>query len=152
MIFGGSHEKTMTLNPPCQPHCKVAGWGCSEAVGHPVGDGRAIREPGFHSVGVYVVAEGKQFLRVIMVEILISFHLNSSFNDFEIWFSTRWGLFFLSPKSPNRTTLHQPIGQSRHFFLGQNALGHTLGALLFCGKLLIIILLLFILWQSPDKR
>ena len=76
MIFGGSHEKTMTLNPPCQPHCKVAGWGCSEAVGHPVGDGRAIREPGFHSVGVYVVAEGKQFLRVIMVEILISFHLN----------------------------------------------------------------------------
>ena len=51
---------------------------------HPVGDGRAIREPGFHSVGVYVVAEGKQFLRVIMVEILISFHLNSSFNDFEI--------------------------------------------------------------------
>ena len=34
--------------------------------------------------------------------------------------------------------LHQPIGQSRHFFLGQNALGHTLGALLFCGKLLII--------------
>ena len=48
--------------------------------------------------------------------------------------------------------LHQPIGQSRHFFLSQNALGHTLGALLFCGKLLIIILLLFILWQSPDKR
>ena len=48
--------------------------------------------------------------------------------------------------------LHQPIGQSRHFFLGQNALGHPLGALLFCGKLLIIILLLFILWQSPDKR
>ena len=106
MIFGGSHEKTMTLNPPCQPHCKVAGWGCSEAVGHPVGDGRAIREPGFHSVGVYVVAEGKQFLRVIMVEILISFHLNSSFNDFEIWFLTRWGLFFLSLESPNRTTLH----------------------------------------------
>ena len=107
MIFGGSHEKTMTLNPPCQPHCKVAGWGCSEAVGHPVGDGRAIREPGFHSVGVYVVAEGKQFLRVIMVEILISFHLNSSFNDFEIWFLTRWGLFFLSLESPNRTTLHR---------------------------------------------
>ena len=48
--------------------------------------------------------------------------------------------------------LHQPIGQIRHFFLSQNALGHTLGALLFCGKLLIIILLLFILWQSPDKR
>ena len=34
--------------------------------------------------------------------------------------------------------LHQPIGQSRHFFLGQNALGHPLGALLFCGKLLVI--------------
>ena len=114
MIFGGSHEKTMTLNPPCQPHCKVAGWGCSEAVGHPVGDGRAIREPGFHSVGVYVVAEGKQFLRVIMVEILISFHLNSSFNDFEIWFLTRWGLFFLSLESPNRTTLHPYHWQQRH--------------------------------------
>ena len=40
--------------------------------------------PKIHEVGVYVVAEGKQFLRVIMVEILISFHLNSSFNDFEI--------------------------------------------------------------------
>ena len=34
--------------------------------------------------------------------------------------------------------MHQLIGQSRHFFLGQNALGHTLGALLFCGKLLIM--------------
>ena len=55
MIFGGSHEKTMTLNPPCQPHCKVAGWGCSEAVGHPVGDGRAIREPGFAFVPPYSV-------------------------------------------------------------------------------------------------
>ena len=44
MIFGGSHEKTMTLNPPCQPHCKVAGWGCSEAVGHPVGDEMCIRD------------------------------------------------------------------------------------------------------------
>ena len=33
---------------------------------------------------VHVIATGKHFLRVIMVEILISFHLNSSFNDFEI--------------------------------------------------------------------
>ena len=41
-------------------------------------------EPGFHPVGVHVVAAGKRFLRVIKVEILISFHLNSSFNDFEI--------------------------------------------------------------------
>ena len=34
--------------------------------------------------------------------------------------------------------LHQPIRQSRHFFLGQNALGHPLSALLFCGKLLVV--------------
>ena len=33
---------------------------------------------------------------------------------------------------------HQLIGQSRHFFLGQNALGHTFSALFFCGKLLIM--------------
>ena len=37
---------------------------------------------GFHPVGVHVVAVGKRFLRVIMVEILISFHLNCSLNDF----------------------------------------------------------------------
>ena len=35
--------------------------------------------------------------------------------------------------------LHQLIGESRHFFLGQNAPRHPLRALLFCGKLLIII-------------
>ena len=34
--------------------------------------------------------------------------------------------------------LHQPVGQSRHFFLGQNALGHTFSVLFFCGKLLIM--------------
>ena len=49
-----------------------------------------------------------------MVEILILFHLNSSFNDFEIWFSTRWGLFFLSLESPNRTILHQQDEKEAH--------------------------------------
>ena len=48
------------------------------------GKGCAIFKSGFHPVGVHVVAAGKRFLRVIKVEILISFHLNSSFNDFEI--------------------------------------------------------------------
>ena len=48
------------------------------------GKGGAIFKSGFRPVGVHVVATGKHFLRVIMVEILISFHLNRSFNDFEI--------------------------------------------------------------------
>ena len=48
------------------------------------GKGSAIFKPGFHPVGVHVVATGKHFLRVIMVETLILFYLNSSFNDFEI--------------------------------------------------------------------
>ena len=48
------------------------------------GKGSAIFKSGFHLVGVHVVATGKHFLRVIMVEILILFHLNSSLNDFEI--------------------------------------------------------------------
>ena len=43
-----------------------------------------ILKSGFHPVGVHVVAAGKRFLRVIMVEILISFHLNCSLNDFWI--------------------------------------------------------------------
>ena len=50
------------------------------------GKGSAIPEPGFHPVGVHVVAAGKHFLRVIMVEILISFHLNDSFNNFLVDF------------------------------------------------------------------
>ena len=33
---------------------------------------------------IEVVVAGKHFLRVIMVEILILFHLNSSFNDFKV--------------------------------------------------------------------
>ena len=37
-----------------------------------------------------------------------------------------------------RTVLRQPIRQSRYFFFGQNALRHTLSALLFCGKLLVV--------------
>ena len=41
-----------------------------------------------------------------MVEILISFHLNDSFNNLIIYFLTRLGLFFLSLESPNRTILH----------------------------------------------
>ena len=47
------------------------------------GKSDAILEPGFYPVGVHVVAAGKHFLRVIMVEILISFHRG---NDFA------WGL------------------------------------------------------------
>ena len=43
-----------------------------------------VRQMRDSAVGVHVVATGKHFLRVIMVEILISFHLNRSFNDFEI--------------------------------------------------------------------
>lgn len=38
-----------------------------------------------------------------------------------------------------RTVLRQPIRQRRYFF-GQNALRHTLSALLFCGKLLVVAL------------
>ena len=34
--------------------------------------------------------------------------------------------------------LHQPIGQSRYFLFRQNAPRHTLGALLFRGKLFVI--------------
>ena len=48
------------------------------------GKGGAIIKLGFHPVGVHVVTAGKHFSRVIMVRILISFHLNGSFNDFEI--------------------------------------------------------------------
>ena len=44
----------------------------------------AIFKSGLLPVGVHVIVAGKHFLRVIMIEILISFHLNSSFNDFEI--------------------------------------------------------------------
>ena len=50
------------------------------------GKGGAIFKSGFHPVGVHVVAAGKHFLRVIMVEILISFHLNDSFTNFLVDF------------------------------------------------------------------
>ena len=48
------------------------------------GKSGSILELSFRPVGVHVVAAGKHFLRVIMVEILISFHLNCSLNDFWI--------------------------------------------------------------------
>ena len=52
-------------------------------------DGEVILESGFHSVDVHVVAAGKHFLRAIIVKILISFHLNGSFNDLIVDFLTK---------------------------------------------------------------
>lgn len=52
-------------------------------------DAHAILESGFHSVDVHVVAAGKHFLRAIIVKILISFHLNGSFNDLIVDFLTK---------------------------------------------------------------
>ena len=42
-----------------------------------------------HDVDVHVVAAGKHFLRAIIVKILISFHLNGSFNDLIVDFLTK---------------------------------------------------------------
>jgi len=75
----GYPTKEITFNTVCQ----------FEDIGVPMSDIEAksimfsaIIKLGFHPVGVHVVAAGKRFLRVIMVEILISFHLNCSLNDF----------------------------------------------------------------------
>ena len=63
---------------------KIHLWLNGKEISDEISPDSAIIKLGFQPVGVHVVAAGKHFLRGIMVEILISFHLNSSFNDFEI--------------------------------------------------------------------